>query len=62
MRTVRLDHLHYQVIVLTIDVQEKFFFLEGLWVVVGSGRSPTTLIIVRMGTTARLLYLVMRPT
>ena len=49
MRPIWLNHLHNQVIVLAVDVEEQFFLLEGLWVMIGScGPIATPLIFVRL--------------
>ena len=57
MRSVRLDHLHDQVIVLAVYVEEQFFLLEGLRVVIGRcwPLAATSLIVVRLGPTTRFL-------
>ena len=46
VRSIRLNHLHNQVIVLAVDVEEQFLLLEGLRVMIGSCRPITTPLIV----------------
>ena len=61
MAPVRLDHLHNQVIVLTIDVKEQFLFLEGLRVVVrGCGSISCSLVRVSLVLLMLRLMLILR--
>ena len=48
VRPVRLNHLHQQVVVLAVDVQEKLLLLEGLGLVVRCRGAPSFVVCVRI--------------